>query len=153
MSDRVCPICGKSFQRTAKRIVYCSDECATQGHKEKSSAAQKVRVAKRRADGKTCPVCGKKFTPEDPKQKYCSKECYKVVFKRQCKEYHERKKNGEPARKKWETVGDKRPCHGCGKPSYNYWCPACWRKRAQKYGIPEEDVPGGRWYNEEVENG
>ena len=150
--ERTCPICGKSFARNGKR-VYCSPECAKRGHDEKNSAAQKKRIAKRREGGKICPVCGTNFTPTHQKQKYCSKECYKVVFKRQCKEYHERKKNGEPARKKWETVSDKRHCHGCGKPSYNYWCPACWRKRAQKYGIPEEDVPGVRWYNEEVENG
>ena len=148
--ERICPICGKSFSRKGKR-VYCSDECAQEGHKKNSYAAQKVRVAKRR-EGKErkCPVCGKPV-PRNMK-KYCSHECAKKAQLQQCRESYERRKRGEQARKKkWETVGDKRPCHGCGKPSYNYWCPACWRKRAQKYGIPEEDVPGVRCYNEEVE--
>lgn len=148
--ERICTICGKSFTRKGKR-VYCSDECAQESHKKNSYAAQKVRVAKRR-EGKErkCPVCGKPV-PRNMK-KYCSHECAKKAQLQQCRESYERRKRGEPERKrKLETVGGKRPCHGCGKPSYNYWCPACLRKRAQKYGIPEEDVPGVRYYEEEVE--
>lgn len=151
--DKICPICGNAVPRGRRK--YCSPVC----ERAAFNAARRTRIESKKKETKDvtpvekiCPVCGNSFIPEDPKRKYCSQECYKVVHLEKCKEYRERKKNGEPARKKkWETVGDKRPCHGCGKPSYNYWCPACWRKRAQKYGIPEEDVPGVRWYEQEVE--
>lgn len=89
-----------------------------------------------------CGICGKPFILTHTKRKYCSPECSETARLARCKEHRERQKQGEPLRKKkWAPNAEMRTCHQCGKPSVNYWCDACWKKRARTYGFNVEDVP------------
>lgn len=108
---------------------------------------------------KTCEICGKTFMAARGNHKYCSAECSAKGKTVKDKEFHQKKKQLIRERlvericpicgTTFKPRSERQQC--CCKPCTNYRCTSCWRKRAQKYGIPEEDVPGVRWYEQEVE--
>lgn len=78
--------------------------------KKKEEAAPRVAV---------CPFCQQEFTPTGSRT-YCSDKC-RAAAQRQ------RDQNRMENLRRVRQVG--RTCHDCGKPTTDYRCPACWRKR------------------------
>ena len=82
---RVCKICGKEFTPgpggTIKgRLVFCSDECASESDRRNQARYQRNRRRREKAAKtveKTCPFCGKSFTTSSSKKIYCSPACQK----------------------------------------------------------------------------
>lgn len=67
--DNKCPVCGKEFERTNSRKVYCCRRC-----KEKARRTRKNKTAENN-ETKICIVCGKEFETNQPKTVCCSPEC------------------------------------------------------------------------------
>ena len=103
---KVCPICGKEFTTTKKRIKdgrgkYCSQECQFKSMKRQvtvtcSECGKKYEITpsraksnkhfckdcslkKRQKGNKKCPICGQHF--HDRHKKYCSKKCQTIGIK------------------------------------------------------------------------
>jgi len=66
--DKVCPVCGKTFNTNLSHKIYCSEECYLY-HKSKA-------YTKKEESFPTCPYCLKKFMTTHTRKKYCSNECY-----------------------------------------------------------------------------
>ena len=43
--DRVCPVCGRKFTATDKKIVYCGAECRTTARRKRDAAAHRAKRA------------------------------------------------------------------------------------------------------------
>lgn len=69
---RVCKGCGKEFESSNNRKLYCSKECPGRVYPKK-----------------VCKECGKEFIPEAHNQLFCTKEC-RI-------EYNNTKRRGYPA--------------------------------------------------------
>ncbi len=67
---KVCPFCGKEFETTNNRKIYCSDECKNQYNKEKKREKKVYPI-------NTCIMCGKQFTARSVRTRFCCKECEK----------------------------------------------------------------------------
>ena len=75
--ERVCKICGKTFEATNRKMEMCSEECRKENIKrlqaERYEKDKELRNTHKRK--LTCPICNKTFIPLKGPQKYCSKEC------------------------------------------------------------------------------
>lgn len=82
---KICPICGKEFERTSNNQVYCSIEC------KKKAAVQATRSWKQRKKEPlaemVCEECGKTFMPKRANAACCSKECYEARQRKKWREY------------------------------------------------------------------
>lgn len=125
-----CVICGNDVPQNRKK--YCCDRCRIKANilKDKERKQELRWVSKE----VKCTVCGKPFMPRTRNHEFCSKDCHNAFIRG--------KKRLESLREKQNAPVKKRVCHTCGKPTDNYWCSSCWRKRAIQYGIPFRDVPG-----------
>ena len=123
---KICPMCGKEFERTCNSQVYCSKECrkradnrATQRWKKRRKEPLAVRA---------CEECGKPFMPKRSNAACCSKECYEARQRRVWREY------AEIHRKQAVYI---KTCEECGRtfetknPQVKYCCVEC-RKRGQR---------------------
>ena len=76
-TEKICPICGKSFHNPNPKIKCCSLTCGVKmrsiNHSIKSPSKEKV-----------CPVCGKTFIANYPSKKYCSRACFSAKKKKTC---------------------------------------------------------------------
>ena len=68
MIIKKCPLCGKDFEASSNRKIYCSVNCTQKAYYNR-------KVKKIPVTGK-CPVCGKEFEIKTNRQ-YCSEECKK----------------------------------------------------------------------------
>ena len=75
--EKVCEICGKTFEIQKKRNQkYCSPECYQKAQK---IVRKRYKQSRRKIPlTKICEVCGKEFRPINYLQKYCSDECREV---------------------------------------------------------------------------
>lgn len=107
MTDRACPICGKTFSPKNRLHKYCSSTCI------------KIANARRHAccDTRTCKFCGNPYLIGTGVGKaFCSDECRM--------KWTDSKKTPAKRRKR---MGE-RECHDCGRPTTDYRCPQCWEK-------------------------
>ena len=66
---KVCPVCGKKFERQYNAQKHCSAKCRTKYYAQKS-----VKDSYRPPKMYECAWCGKHFDT-DRKRKYCCDEC------------------------------------------------------------------------------
>lgn len=72
MNDKVCVICGKTFQSYRPNAMTCSYECRKEMIKR--NHAEKVKRLEY-TFRKVCPTCGNEFMGRTSSQIYCSDEC------------------------------------------------------------------------------
>ena len=93
--SRRCPICGAEFQTAHAHKIYCSDDCADEGHKQRQKMwKDKMRAAQKKANTavpKTCPICGRVFKTTWSVRRYCSDECAFEANRRQTREQNIRR--------------------------------------------------------------
>lgn len=73
-----CSYCGKEFEYTHARQMYCSDDCK---RRKDLKRRKELIYAKREPIVRTCIVCSKKFETKLKNRRFCSDECSKSVKK------------------------------------------------------------------------
>ena len=129
---RTCVVCGKTFETTFSRHVYCSKECRDFQRNADRREKRREETRIRQNTPVTCPVCRKKFLSKYGK-KYCSYKCARKAQRRKDCERRGIKRH----------VGNKVKCPTCGKmfvldmSSRKYCSHECQyameRKMAEKY--------------------
>jgi len=106
--DKVCPVCGASFQTDQHRAKYCSKACAAKGNKRGLKATLE------------CQICHKPFTRTHAGQVYCGEACRREAVR---------------VRNDNRRLHQKAFCVDCGKelsrPGYAR-CRACWLANVRK---------------------
>lgn len=70
--DRVCPVCGKTFEMKNIRQIYCSYKC---GYKARYKPREKVLPLAHGTGDNTCLYCGATFAAKCKTQKFCCISC------------------------------------------------------------------------------
>ena len=78
LNKKICPICGKNFERQHNSQKYCSLKCA---HIAKVQLSKNYPKSKHKRDTSKvhkaqCHICGKIFETTRGNKIYCSDECY-----------------------------------------------------------------------------
>jgi predicted nucleic acid-binding Zn ribbon protein len=104
--NKICKVCGKEFETTKSKKVYCSNECIEKYYKPNNKVI------------KICKVCGKEFETRSTIKIYCSDACKEEHEKEYLKKYREvHSKHKEKiiktcivCGKKFETAGTTKFC-------------------------------------------
>lgn len=112
---RVCKECGKEFETSNKRKIFCSHNCRSNFNTKKSNS-RKPKITYK----KICIICGKEFVTTRTKSLCCSKEC---SYKHKIEQSQERYYNQQSLLKNVEVA-----CPTCGK---------IFTKGRQKYCSPK----------------
>lgn len=113
--ERVCPVCGAAFATTVPVQKYCSPSCTAKrrklrAHQRYLKKIRQAELADRQAQ--------QHLTPSEARQLAIHKKI-------------------EQTRQQNREAAASRRCCDCGKPTNNYRCAACWRKRG-RYELGEE---------------
>lgn len=83
MLNRVCPVCGATFETNQKaRRVYCSAACKQSARIDRETERIAAhRLAQKAAMVRDCPVCGRRFTPDRLDVKHCSHACKQKAYR------------------------------------------------------------------------
>lgn len=71
--DAVCPVCGKTFEKTHALQMFCGQKCREVSNRRRAQARYdriKGSIPKR-----ICPTCKREFLPVHRSQKYCCDKC------------------------------------------------------------------------------
>ena len=112
--DKICPVCGTSFETQKKNKIYCCEACGNRAlrRKKMGRSISDVDFKKEYNALKViciCPICGKEFEKHpNNRMLYCSEECqiigqkaYKHEYgKEYNKKYHEEHKEERSAKRK-----------------------------------------------------
>ena len=117
-------------------VAYCRDVAAGDGLHGRHWGAENIMF---------CIVCGKEFDARTTWQLCCCDDCRKKRKEEVNRSYYQKVRAGETPKR---PVGQdskpapltRRRCHDCGKPTTNYRCAACWRKRGRCGHVGEENV-------------
>lgn len=82
-TEKICPICGKTFTTSDRRQKYCSPECR---YEKEKAAVQKVNDKRKTFHSKVCPICGKEFETSNSKKIFCSDFCYELSLVKKSQE-------------------------------------------------------------------
>ena len=86
--DRVCPVCGKTFEIKNIRQIYCSYKC---GNKARYKPREKVLPQSHGTGNNTCLYCGAAFTATVYNKKFCCESCRRKFRYRENLEENRRK--------------------------------------------------------------
>ena len=64
-----CSFCGKDFEPTNNKQIYCDRKCYWEGH------AKEARRKLRKVYKRKCKFCGTEYETTDRRKIYCSNEC------------------------------------------------------------------------------
>lgn len=72
-----CKYCGKEFETSNDRKIYCSDVCSQKyGRENFKDRREKYKVDHKKEEYRNvCPVCGNQYVSNTPQQIYCSFKC------------------------------------------------------------------------------
>lgn len=150
MCAKICPVCEKPI---SDGQTYCSLACETIAARVRRSMEQhgidkrsvapsegKIQVVKKEQPETSppsfCQQCGKALTSSQKGQRYCSCLCAGAARR---KVKPPKREYTRPVMEEIDWVptekNKKRPCHDCGKPTYNYRCSECWAKLRKKFDI------------------
>ena len=85
--DKICPVCGTSFETQKKNKIYCCEACGNRAlrRKKMGRSISDVDFKKEYNALKVtciCPICGKDIVWNSTRQvEPCSKECRKICTK------------------------------------------------------------------------
>ena len=77
--ERVCEICGKTFETGNSKQKFCSRECNLKHQRLKYRDAH-PEPPKPNLPERNCEFCDKEFFPQVDNQKFCSKKCRQMKY-------------------------------------------------------------------------
>ena len=126
VGDKVCHTCGKAFPPIIGRQKYCSDECKREMRRQKKRTYHEPLYG-------VCEYCGSEYQKRAVSQRFCSTLC-----NRRNRYWSAGQERGPKNYEAMEYVPSvvNRPTRycasGCGTPTNNYRCSACWQEIMEK---------------------
>ena len=128
--EKVCPVCGKSFETMNRTQKYCCAACSRKAQRKKSVSIPKARQ---------CAICGQTFLPKrGGREKFCSEACQRrdAYLRKYINRYGGEVDEGAAARMFDVLLHAplKRRCLNCGGPVHkSYRLPLCSQDCAREF--------------------
>lgn len=74
-TERICPICGKSFMPVRDNNIYCGHKCACKGWWKNNPEAMQDKKKNKPVYKRVCLFCGREFETTRANKKCCSLKC------------------------------------------------------------------------------
>ena len=94
---KICPHCGKEFEPTSNRQIYCTKECCRKARLDKKQEEREKERGDHYYKKRKCEICGKEYWPESSISKFCSDECRRINHNKKTLEFYHNKKAKESA--------------------------------------------------------